>query len=584
MLNNNVIILRFGRGEDIMIQNKTLLAITEILVNVIHQHETIEYGQVSKLLSSRYHINIPADQLKKPLDYINRVSHKLGFPHLSVVVTSKGDKLPGAGFYKLMRELNPKYDTEIDDLEIWALESKAVYNQEEWGLLLNQFKDSTELGDNLDNQTSDKRNLIYQYIQELINKMGFISDQSHKNFIRFSTRRLDNIVGFSGEDWTNSCRILLFQIESRESSYTLKLLIGPGNPHIRQILYNIAKEHLQIYNKGQVNLTDTWITIYSNKFLNKDEIAKLDIDNIESVIQQKLQLFTEKDLPRLYEVLERNLDCQVLSNTPWIIPCNIKYYDVKGAFNKFQVIEWKQTVNVQKGDIVYIYIGRPIQQIKYKCVAIDVDLKKATIDDREFVLDGSNYENYGRYMQLKLIEEYEDGMFNLEQLKSNGLSSVQSPTKIDKQLETYIKGKLELAEVENNAKQIRNIDETEKLTLVKSRIGHGILKKRLLQTGAKCKICGLADEHFLIASHIKPWSISDNEERLDLDNVFLLCPQHDAAFDKGYITFNEEGEMLVSNELSGETKALLNLKEGQQITLSNGNVKYIEWHRKNIFI
>lgn len=51
--------------------------------------------------------------------------------------------------------------------------------------------------------------------------------------------------------------------------------------------------------------------------------------------------------------------------------------------------------------------------------------------------------------------------------------------------------------------------------------------------------CGVSDEHFLIDSHIKPWSQSNNQEWLDVNNGLLLCPNHDALFDKGiiYISF-----------------------------------------------
>lgn len=52
--------------------------------------------------------------------------------------------------------------------------------------------------------------------------------------------------------------------------------------------------------------------------------------------------------------------------TEWIIPCNLKYYDVKGAFSKFKAIDWKQSAkNICVGDIVYIYVGKPISAIKY---------------------------------------------------------------------------------------------------------------------------------------------------------------------------------------------------------------------------
>lgn len=80
-----------------------------------------------------------------------------------------------------------------------------------------------------------------------------------------------------------------------------------------------------------------------------------------------------------------------MTNTQWVIPCNVQYYDVAGAFNKFNVIDWKQSKNLNKaktGDIVYIYISSPVKSIKYQCLIKEVNKPKATIDDSEFVIKG----------------------------------------------------------------------------------------------------------------------------------------------------------------------------------------------------
>lgn len=123
----------------------------------------------------------------------------------------------------------------------------------------------------------------------------------------------------------------------------------------------------------------------------------------------------------------------------WIIICNPRFYDVIGAFKKFNCIEWKQSTNIQQGDTVYIYIGNPYKEIRYKCVARKVDLEKTIIDDSEFILDGSNYENYGRYMTVELVREYEEKQYPYSELKKNGLKSVQGPGRISEELANYIK-------------------------------------------------------------------------------------------------------------------------------------------------
>ena len=119
--------------------------------------------------------------------------------------------------------------------------------------------------------------------------------------------------------------------------------------------------------------------------------------------------------------------------TEWIIPCNLKYYDVKGAFSKFKAIDWKQSAkNICVGDIVYIYVGKPISAIKYKCRVNKTNLSKVEIDDSEFVINGENYENYCNHMELELIREYADTELTRDMLVENGLKgNIQGPRRVD---------------------------------------------------------------------------------------------------------------------------------------------------------
>lgn len=126
--------------------------------------------------------------------------------------------------------------------------------------------------------------------------------------------------------------------------------------------------------------------------------------------------------------------------TEWIISCNPSYYDLVGAFNKFKEIEWKQSVNINVGDIVYIYVGKPFKEIKYRCIAKKVDLNSAgRIDDSELMLDNINYNNYERYMNLSILIKYENQQYPLSKIKEQGLKSVQGSSRVTKELHNYIK-------------------------------------------------------------------------------------------------------------------------------------------------
>jgi hypothetical protein len=78
-----------------------------------------------------------------------------------------------------------------------------------------------------------------------------------------------------------------------------------------------------------------------------------------------------------------------------------------------------------------------------------------------------------------------------------------------------------MEQIEKGLETATSLDKTEKETIIKSRIGHSAFKKALLAIEKKCRICGVADERFLIASHIKPWSESNNQERQDVNNGLL---------------------------------------------------------------
>ncbi|MDE6502214.1 MAG: hypothetical protein K2L10_09035 [Ruminococcus sp.] len=125
----------------------------------------------------------------------------------------------------------------------------------------------------------------------------------------------------------------------------------------------------------------------------------------------------------------------------WIVPCNPKYYNVKGAFEKMKNLDWKQSnKNIHKDDIVYIYVGKPVQAIVYKCKVNKVNLSNIEIDDSEFVIDGTNYETYKRHMELEIIKIYDKNVLSIEKMKEKNVKgSIQCPRKVKPELSDYIR-------------------------------------------------------------------------------------------------------------------------------------------------
>lgn len=107
----------------------------------------------------------------------------------------------------------------------------------------------------------------------------------------------------------------------------------------------------------------------------------------------------------------------------------------------------------------------------------------------------------------------------------------------------------------------------------------------LLNRYNRCCLCDVKDTALLIASHIKPWAESEPKEKLDVNNGFLMCPNHDKLFDKGYITFEDDGTIRISKGLTENEMTFLNVNSKMHIepTLTKGNKKYLKFHRKDIF-
>ena len=124
---------------------------------------------------------------------------------------------------------------------------------------------------------------------------------------------------------------------------------------------------------------------------------------------------------------------------------------------------------------------------------------------------------------------------------------------------------------------------TERQGLVTSRVGQGYYRKEILKRwGNQCAVTGLSLTKVLIASHILSWKESNDNERLDVGNGILLSPNLDALFDKHLISFENNGEMIISNKLSDEQINTLGINGLSLRNVYDDMIKYLEQHR-NVF-
>lgn len=141
-----------------------------------------------------------------------------------------------------------------------------------------------------------------------------------------------------------------------------------------------------------------------------------------------------------------------------------------------------------------------------------------------------------------------------------------------------------LDDLESQESDYKLLNKTEKEAIIKSRIGQGTFRDRVIRLWGSCAVSDITNLALLNASHIKPWRTSSNKERLDPMNGLLLQPTLDHLFDAGLISFQENGAVMFSPKLSQDDIQKLeisgNLKLRKTPTSLMNHMKY---HRDNVF-
>ncbi len=120
--------------------------------------------------------------------------------------------------------------------------------------------------------------------------------------------------------------------------------------------------------------------------------------------------------------------------------------------------------------------------------------------------------------------------------------------------------------------------------LVKARRGQGVFRSNVLLTEERCRVTGVNDARHLRASHIKPWKSSTDSERLSGYNGLLLSPHIDHLFDKGYISFSNNQELLVVPEVRTSLLDKWGIDAGTRVgDFSRDQQGFLEYHRIVVF-
>lgn len=110
---------------------------------------------------------------------------------------------------------------------------------------------------------------------------------------------------------------------------------------------------------------------------------------------------------------------------------------------------------------------------------------------------------------------------------------------------------------------------------------HNTTKEFKMKSIGVCELCGADVPETMLLVHIKDWSKCKHskEERRDSYNTLLLCANHDRIFSRGLITFDEEGNIIISKRLKEHQIKKYELDKYTKIDLLEGSKKYMEYHR-----
>ena len=141
--------------------------------------------------------------------------------------------------------------------------------------------------------------------------------------------------------------------------------------------------------------------------------------------------------------------------------------------------------------------------------------------------------------------------------------------------------------LEQQVEKDRSVPETDREAIIRARCGQGLFKQRVMRIERKCRITGVENLTHLIASHCKPWRDASNEERLDGENGLLLTPSVDHLFDRGFIGFENSGELIISPVAHTLSLQRMGIETEHRVNVgpfTEGQKHFLEFHRNSVLL
>jgi HNH endonuclease len=141
--------------------------------------------------------------------------------------------------------------------------------------------------------------------------------------------------------------------------------------------------------------------------------------------------------------------------------------------------------------------------------------------------------------------------------------------------------------LEEQVESDASVNETDREAIVRARRGQGLFKQRVMAIETRCRITGVDNLSHLLASHCKPWRDSSNEERLNGENGLLLTPSVDHLFDRGFIGFEDSGDLIISPVAHRPSLQKMGVETNRSVnvgTFTEGQRQFLDYHRNAVLL
>lgn len=270
------------------------------------------------------------------------------------------------------------------------------------------FRVDKQIGDFVNQIREEYKSILEDILEKCFTKEPFIFKQSNRIADQIK-KRFNDEPEFA---WNKFPGYGIFRNNSNKKWYALIMNVDrskleDNNGEVEIINVKLDPERIPVllkkkgYYPSYHMQKKNWISIILDDILSDEEIMECIIES-----HQYTEQFAE-----------------------WIIPANPKYYDIINCFNDTDTIIWKQSSNVEIGDIIYMYIAEPYSAILYKCEAIEVNIPYEYKDDNL---------SMKKVMKIRLLEKYLQDEYPFSKIKECGINSIRGPRLITNELKEVL--------------------------------------------------------------------------------------------------------------------------------------------------